>query len=251
MNKNIIKNNEQIIVYLFGIFSIISLIAGVIILNSFLIGLSLFLGFSCFILYKMWDIIENVIFKHSNLIQVFNGYELSNNRYVAIRKINKFFSATSIALIKINETDIDKIKLENIIANINIPFKIVIQIEKVNLEKLLDNLKTKLYSKQIIISKLENSSNKKFGIKIEQAKKYISGIEQDIKNIELGLTPLKLCYYIMTSALSENKFIAEEESKQHIKTITNQFNAIFSSYSEIVYGNELLRLLELDSEIVF
>lgn len=251
MREKIKENEEKIILYSIILISIICFGVGLVKLNLILLSLSLIFGFCCFVLFKMWDFIENLIFRHSHLIQMFNGYQLNNDRYVAIRKINNLFSAVSIAAIKINENKIDAIKLENIIANNNIPFKIVIQIEKLNLIKLVNNLKTKLYSKQILVSKLEKSANKTYNLKINQLKREIEWIEHDIKNIEFGITPLKLCYYVMTSALSENKFIAEEESKHYIKNITNQFNAIFGSYSEILYGSELLRLLELDSAMVF
>ena len=252
MMKSIDKNTkEKIIAYTAIVCEIACLVFGAVTLNVILVTLAAILAFASFIIFKTWDIIENVVFNHTNIVQLFNGYELSMDRFNAIRKIGNKFSATSAAIIKLSEKNVEKAKLENIIANLNLPFKIIIQIEKINVEKIIDNLKTKLYLKRIAVSKLENDTSKNMNTKIEQLKKQIEAIEQDIHNINSGAIPLNLAYYVMCSSMAENRFFAEEQSKHNIKNITNQFNAIFSSDANILSGSDLLKLLEFDSEMVF
>lgn len=225
----------------FGIFS----------LNALLVAAAGALAFMSFILFKTWDIFESAIFRHTNMIQVFNGYELNNDRLSAIRKRGNVFTATSAALIRLGERNVEKANLENIISNLNAPFKIIMHVERVDVKKILDRLRTRLYSKRIAVSKLEKEPGKGHGMRIDMLRKHIEAIEHDIGSISSGMVPLNLAYYIMTSGISENRFIAEEQSKHNIRNIVNQFNALFCSDSEILSGESLLKLLELDSEMVF
>ncbi len=244
-------SREMIVAYITIACELSCLAFGIFSLNALLIAAAGVLAFISFIIFKTWDIIEAAIFRHSNMIQVFNGYELNNDRISAIRKRGNVFTATSAALVRLGDRNIEKANLENIISNLNAPFKIIIHIEKVDVKKILDRLRTKLYSKRIVISRLEKEPNKGHGMKIDILRKHIEAIEHDISSITSGMVPLNLAYYIMTSGVSENRFLAEEQAKHNIRNITNQFNALFCSDSEILSGDDLLRLLELDSEMVF
>ncbi len=245
------SNRERMVAYTTIACELSCLAFGIFSLNALLIAATGVLAFISFIIFKTWDIIESVIFKHTNMIQIFNGYELNNDRLSAIRKRGRVFTATSAALIRLGDRNIEKANLENIISNLNAPFKIIIHIERVDVKKILDKLRTKLYSKRIAISRLEKEPGKGHGMKIDMLKKHAEAIEHDINSITSGMVPLNLAYYIMTSGISESRFMAEEQSKHNIRNITNQFNALFCSDSEILSGDRLLRLLELDSEMVF
>lgn len=225
-------------------------VASVITLNEILIALSAFLLLIIVSFFKLWYVIEAFVFRHSSLIQVFAGYELSGERTSAIRKVNGKVSATTAAMLDVGiGNEVDKARLENTIAHINYPFKLIMQVERLDIEKILDNLQTKRNTKEIELSRLDGASNKHLAT-ISRIKREIEQIGHDISNIKSGEMPLRLAYYIMTSSISDSVFASEERAKSQIRELSSQFDALLKASSRILSGDELLALLELDSSMV-
>ena len=53
----------------------------------------------------------------------------------------------------------------------------------------------------------------------------------------------------MTSAVSEMPYDAEERAKSQIRELGSQFDALLKARSKLLVGDELLKLLQLDSEM--
>ncbi len=230
--------------------SAVTSIASIMTLNLFLIAFTAILVLISVILYKLWYVIDALVFRHTNLIEIFNGYELSGDRLSAIRRINEAVSSTTAAVLEANSTtEIDRSKIENIIAHINYPFKFVMQVERLNVNKITDKLETSRSLKEIELSRIDQSNNKKT-LQANQLKRELEQIQHDINAIKVGETPVKLIYYIMTSSLSETIYDAEERAKSQIRELSSQFDALLKSKSKIVTGNELITLLQIDSEMM-
>src|SRR5271157_4684573 len=88
------------------------------------------------LLYRLWYVIEAVIFRHTNLVELSRGYELSGARETAIRKLNGTFSATAAALLTTDaKRGIDIDHVENIVQHAGAPFKFVLQVERLSAKK--------------------------------------------------------------------------------------------------------------------
>jgi len=241
---------ENAVFYVLVALSVLTVIASAFTLNLLLITLSSALAFASAIVYRLWYVIESLIFKHTSLIQVFGKFELSGDRASAVRKESGIVSATAVAALAVgSKSEIDRKKIENILAHINYPFKFVMQAERLNIDKLLDGLQTRRSAKEIELSRMDQSSQRHLP-KANSIKRELELLGHDIESISAGEVPLKLAYYVMTTAVSESRFDSEERAKSQIRELSSQFDALLSSRSRQLRGNELLRILEIDSTIV-
>lgn len=241
---------EEYVFYLLVILSVVAEAVSIFTLNIFLIALSSVLLFSSMIIHKLWYVIDSFLFKHTNLIEVFGGFELSGDRASAVRKESGIVSATATAMLLVGtKSDVDRRKVENILAHINYPFKFVMQAERLNIEKLIDKLETRRSTREIELSRIDHSSQRHLPM-INRIKRELEVLGHDIESISAGEVPLRLAYYIMTTAVSESRFDAEERAKSQIRELASQFDALLSAKSRILQGNELLRILEIDSSMV-
>lgn len=200
------------------------------------------------VIYKLWYVIDSLIFKRTNLIELFNGYELSKDRNSAIRRMDDRVSSTTAAILNVDkEASIDRVDIENIIAHISYPFKFVMQVEKLNVGKIMEGLQTSRSIKEIELSRLDTARS---SVRINQLKRELELIHHDINAIKTGETPVKLAHYIFTTAVSDTFYDAEERAKSQIRELSSQFDALLKSKSRIMDGNELLDLLKVDSEMV-
>jgi len=209
---------------------------------------SLFITALIVVFYKLYYILEAVLFKHSNLVQVIDNSQLSGDRITAIRQVNGKYCATAAALINngLNEV-MDRAKVESIIANTHFPFRFIMQVERVDMNKLLDRLQTKRSMLEIELGKLNNYNVKSNVLRMNSIKRQIDQLDHDIEKINSNGTPLKVSQYIATSSVSENKFNAQEHARSQLRELSSQFGAIAGANSTILEGNDLLDLLKFNA----
>jgi hypothetical protein len=218
-------------------------------LNTALIALSLLAALALILTQKLWFMIDALVFRHTNLIQVLGNQQLSGDRSTAIRQVKGGFIATSMALLKGDAREnVDRDKIESIIAHLNYPFRFVLHVKRLDANKLLDKLQTSRSIKEIALSKIGTNG---FGAKDAKAgmlKREIEQIEHDIRAITAS-TPLSLARYIATSARSESRFAAEEHAKSQIRALAGEFSTLLNSNAQILTGTDLLECLEIDSMV--
>ena len=216
-------------------------------LNVFLIALSLLAVLTLILTQKLWFVVEALVFKHTSLIQVLGDQQLSGIRSAAIRRAKGGFVATTMALLRGDAREnVDREKIEAIIAHLNYPFRFVLDVKRLDANKLLDKLQTKRSLKEIALSKM--SANGPSAAKMSAIKREIEEIERDISNISAS-TPVSLARYIATSAKSESRFAAEEHAKSQIRALASEFGTLLNSEAQILAGTDLLECLEIDSMV--
>jgi hypothetical protein len=237
---------ENTLFYLLLALSVLTLAASIATLNPFLVAATALLLVSAASVFKLWYIIDSLIFKHTNLIEVFNGYELSGDRNCAIMRKGGTISATTAAVFTVgNDAAPESAQIENIIANFSHPFKFVMQVERLNTDKVVDDLRTKRSEKEIALSRIEQKQQNL--PRINQIKREIEQLEHDISAISSGNAPLRLAYYAVACAVSDTSYDAEEQAKSRIRELSSQFDGILKSKSRVLKGPDLLDLLKLDS----
>jgi hypothetical protein len=225
-------------------------IASILTLNLALIIAALLISALLVAFYKLYYIIESVIFKRTNLIQVIDGCELSGDRTTTIRRVRDGICATAAALLENGSNSaVEKDKIENIVANSHCTFKFVMQVERVDVHKLLDRLQTKRSMIEIEISKLDEHPGRNNIAKINSLKRKADQISHEIEKVTSGSTPLKVAQYIITSSISESKTIAQERARSQIRELASEFGALIGTKSEILSGDDLLTMLKFDSVI--
>lgn len=234
----------KIIVYVLIAIAAISSIASIISLNLYLTIISISLTICLFFLYQLWDIFEAVIIKRTGVVQMVGDYELEGDRFAAIRKKELHFSAVSAAILKsFPSKEISRENIERIISSSNSPFRFVVQVEKLNANKITDDLKTKRRMKELELSK---AKTKKGADSSKVVEREIELIESEIKSISSGAIPLKTNIYIMSAASSESRFMAQEKAHSQIKELAGEFSAVLGSGFEVLSGADLISTLRLD-----
>ena len=225
-------------------------IASVMTLNVILILSSIIIAMLLVGYYKLSYIVEAVIFKRTNLIQVIEGYELSGERSTAIKRVSGRFNAITAALLESTSNgSVEREKIENVISNVHCTFRFVIQVERIDTNKLLDGLRTKRSMKEIELTKLNNTPFKNNALKSNSLKRQIDQIDHEIEKISSGGTPLEVSQYIVTGATSDNRFNAQELAKSQLRELTSSFNALLGTKAEPLSGDDLLGFLKFNSMV--
>jgi hypothetical protein len=234
--------------WLFLLFSLAALVASIITLNPYLILISGLLSASSAFLVKGWDIVESMIFRKTNVVQLFDGYEIGGSRETAVRLFEGHYIATAASSLSIGKiVTVDQKAIENIIAHLDFPFRFVLQAERVDVGKLVDSLKTKRGMREIELSR---TSGDKDSRKATAIRREIEQIESDIREIGSSGIPIRAAHYLLTSGSDENRSAAETKALSQISSLSAEFDAALCSRSRILSGGELVSLLKADSEWV-
>lgn len=217
-------------------------------MNVVVIGLAIVTCACAIVEARIPEIIESYIFRHSNTVQILGKYELCGDRQSAIYREGSRFTAISAAILDVQgDEGLDRGKVENIISHISCPFKFVTQTERINLDKISDNLLTKRGVLEIKLSRLDQSN--KHMMQMNRIKREMEVIDRELKALTTGSTPLNVAHYIITSAISGSALGAEEKAKMQIRSLCSQFEAALKSRSKPVSGEELVALLENDMTV--
>jgi len=203
-----------------------------------------------FSIYKMWYLIEAKIIEKTNLVQLFNGFELDGSRSAIISRVANGYTSTSAARVdSLGSVAVDRERVERLIEHLNSPFKLVLQVERFDASKLLERLETKRSIKEIELSRVHGPSSGKGLITSNRLKSEISHLEQEIAGIKGGGMPLKLSYYMMTCATAQSRYKAEELSRMQLGELVSEFDATFGTKSSVLSSDSLLKLMKFDSMI--
>lgn len=242
--------NESTAFYIVISLAAITSAAALLTLNAVAVAIASLAVLFSVIVFKLWDVVSASIFRHTNLIQVFNGYELSRDRQSAVFKAGGRVTATAVASLgPAGNDELDRKKIESIIANTDYPFRFCMRAERLNLKKALDRLKTRKSSVEIELSRIDQKSGRHTQ-RQNRLKRELEQLERDISSISGGEAPLKLCFYITTSASSDSIYDAEERAKSHARDLSSKFDALLGSKSEVLSGEELLAALKIDSMMI-
>ncbi len=239
--------NDRILYSTFAIEGVLLALSAVT-LNVYLLALVAILAVFGIMFHKLWYVFESVIFKHTNLVAIVNGFELSGALSCATRITGNGYAAITAAVITAPGGDaVDRTKMENIVAHVSYPFRFVVQVEKVGTKKVFENLRTKLGMKEIELSRIVDPTKGKGLLRANQLKRDMERISNDIASISSGEVPLRIVYYLMTTAFSDTLSSAEEKAKSQIRELCSEFDATLNSTSEQIVGSDLIQLLKLDS----
>lgn len=224
-------------------------VLGILIRNFYLVLVSIALCSVIAIFHYFKEFFDSLVFKHTDIVQVLDGYELGGDRTVVTRKMGQKYIATAGGFLNIESGSLDKDKIENIIAHFSYPFRFSMVVERLNAVRILDTLQTKRNMKEIELSRIGDTNKGRGLARAMGIKRGIEQLEHDIKSISGGYAPVRVAYYIATSAESERRYAAEEEAKAHARGLLGAFDSALGSTSNLSSGNSLLRIIRMDSMI--
>ncbi len=229
--------------------SLLLTIASMATLNPALIAASTAFVFAVALLCRMWYIIEAAVFRHTHIVEIFSGYELSGSRETAVRKLHGAFTATAAAQLPINaKNGITREKIEELVQRSHSPFKFVLQVERLGAKRLMNEMQTRLSMKRLALSRIDTSSSRGRA-KSDSLGKEIQELEDELSILRAS-APMRLRNYLMTSAMSDSRFSASDRALTQLKDLANRFGVLLGAEPVLLSGAELLSLLELDSTMM-
>lgn len=237
--------NDKLRLYaIIGVYSTL-MAASMLTLNIYLLFLSIVIFPVIIFVERMWYLIESVIIRRTRIVQLFADYELSGDRSVAVRNVGERYIATAIARMEGEpRKEILRDELEGIITHTPYQFRFTMQMEDFDVEKAVERLKTRRGMLDIALLHSANSPKR------NQIRRELGEITHEIEEIGTGGRPIRIGRYLMSSASSHSKVIAEENAKTQIKALAGEFGALLNSDPRILTGNELVEALRIDSCIV-
>ena len=237
-------------VFCFGMaLAAINLAVSIATFNPYLMAMGIAAVLLISITYKLWYLLEPVLIRKTNIVEIIGGYELSGTRSTAVRKVGNRFYATAAAELNPSKAEIDGKRIEEIISRSNTPFKFILQLERLNSKKMTENLQTKRGMKEIALSKLSSGSTGNTQ-KVNLLKREIEQLDRDIHSISSGSCPVRLIQYILSSSHAESRYVAEEKARSQVREMAGQFGSLIDAQPRVLEGAELLELLSIDSMVI-
>jgi hypothetical protein len=238
---------ENFIVYIIAGACCIAAIASIITFNPYLIAITPLLGILFLILFKGWNIIEALLFKHTHIIQMFDGFELSGSRLTAVAREGGIYTSVSAAeLVPTSNSEIDRDKLERLIRNFGFPFRLSTYVKRFKTDKIIEKLQVRRKMKEIELSRIHNQKSGTGMLKAARLKEEISCLNHELSQIQGGGVPLEMRYYVVTASSANLKYKADEEALSNLKEVLSGLNAILGTESAILSGPELIKMIKFD-----
>ncbi|MEM0149600.1 MAG: hypothetical protein QXW10_01750 [Candidatus Micrarchaeaceae archaeon] len=241
---------KDIIMYIIIAAYSVGVIASVLTLNTYLVLASLMLFTIGILIYKGWEIMLPTILRRTGMIRLVGNFEIGGNQSVAVRKDGNSIIAAAYALIDISDSEgLNPGKLEGIISKVSVPFKLVLSVKRLNMDKILDSMETARHMKENMIARLSGGGNRNIP-RINSLRRELEQIESNIRSMTSGKVPLQLLYYVGTEAKSESRYTAEEDALSGLKEALGAISSATGYQYKVLSGNDLVSLLATGSNAV-
>lgn len=240
MQENEIVN--KIYSYIFYALGVLSLICGVFLSNVYLIALTGILLLFSAVYFNSGHIVNNILIRRSNVIEIYNEYRLSTSLDSVVKKAGNEYRAVSIALLiigKANNATHDVI--EGLMEGIHEPFEFGILLREADRKRMIEALEVKRRMKEIVLSRLEP----KHQDRINGLRREIDILSTEIQSIRKGGKALDVIVKLSSFGSAENEVEASREAANSIKHIADSFSAALGVEYELLKGEELLDFLEV------
>ena len=219
-----------------------ALASGMLIVSVFFYNILLFAFASlCMFLAAMYyssgHILNNILLKHSFVVETYNEYRLSDNLSSAIKKSGNEYKAVSVSILTLNRgVSVNSSEMLSIIEGVHEPFEFSISIKEINKKALIENLETKRRMREISLARVSsNSYDKANGIKreLEVYEKEIEGVRGKGKSLDVKIV-------IKTNSASVDEAEAARSSFSNLLHVSDAFSTILNADYTVLRGEELL-----------
>lgn len=240
MEEHELKN--KIYSYLFYGSGILTLAAAIFLANPYLIAFTSVLLLLSSVYLNSGHIVNNLLLKQSSIIEIYNGYKLSNGLDSVVKRVGDEFYAVSIALLNSDKsisTNTDAIR--NLIESLHESFEFSILIREADKKRLVENLDVKRRMKEILLSRLGSGNYDK----INALKREIAVLDGELESIRKGGKALDVIIKLSSYSRSLSEGQASREASEVLKRIAEAFSGSLSLDYRVLQGEELLNFVEV------
>jgi len=235
---------NRIYSYLFYAVGILCLLCAAFFSNPYLIAFTAILLLFSALYLNTGHIINNILIKRSNIIEIYNGYRLSNNLDSAVKKLGNGYYAVSVALLMIEKSsNASHETIRSLVESIHEPFEFGILLKEADRKRLLEGIEVKRRMKEISLSRIDAKQQDR----LNALRREIDTLGLEIENIKKSGKALEVIVKLSSFAKSEVEADAEREAVASIRHIADAFSAGLGVDYELLKGEELLGFLEVNA----
>lgn len=181
-------------------------------------------------------IINNLVIKKSKIIEISNGYKLSQNLVSASKRSSGYYDSVAVAILRPRVGfNYNSEKMKELLESVKEPLEFSISINEIDRKRISDSLETKRRMKEIAISRLKPNSYDK----INNIRRQIEIIDGEIANIIGAGKSFDVSIKLKTFYRSESEYDAELTAAKNIESLANKFSASIGVDYEIMRGESL------------
>ena len=226
--------------YMFYAMAGTSLVVSIFFYNIVLFVASAILVFLSALYYSSGHIINNFLLRRSAIIEVYNGYRLSDTVSSAVKKVGSTYKAISISDININRgVNISSAEMLSLIESIDDPFEFSICVMEINKRAFIEGLETKRRMREISLARLAAGSYDK----ANELKRELEIFDREIDGIKGSGKALDVSIRIRTVAVSADEIEASRASFASLTHVSDAFSTMLNADYRVVSGEDLLSSL--------
>ena len=227
--------------YLFYVTAVLIFIASIFFFSLPGIIISAVLLLLAAVYYSSGHIINNLLIKRSNVIEIYNGYSLSSDLLAASRRIGSSHMGIAISSLTLSKSSPDgRDSIKSILDNLEEPFEFCIDAKQVDKKAVLDALETKRRMKEIAISKINSRSYDK----LSEAKRELNVFDGEIESIRDSGRSFQLAIKLKARAIASNESEACSAAYRNLEKVSASFSSVLGLEYEVLKGEALLDALE-------
>lgn len=191
--------------------------------------------------YSSGHIINNLLIKHSKVIEIMNGYTLSDDLLGARKRMGNYYLGVSVAYLKAKKDSNDSMaQLKTLLENITEPFEFSMAAREIDKRMVLEGLETKRKMKEIAISRIDEKSYQK----ANEARRELNIIESEINSIKDNGKAFEIVLRLKATAKSANEAEVTKLSSKNLEHMASMFSTSLNLDYEVLKGEALMRSLE-------
>jgi len=227
--------------YVFYALGVVCIICAAFLSNAYLVTATSVLLLISALYLNSGHIINNILVRRSSIIEVYNGYKLSNNLDSAVKRIGERYRGVSIALLRIEKgNNASGEAVKGLIESLRESFEFGISVREADRRRIIESLDTRRRMKEISLSRMDSKRQDK----INALKREIDLIGSEIQSLRKSGKALEVVARLSSFEEGESEAEAGREASSKIKHIADAFSAALGVEYDILRGEELLNFLE-------
>ncbi len=196
--------------------------------------------------YFGWDIIDAIMIKHTGVIELLSNYRISGEMNSAVFRKDKHYSALCVARVEnLGDGKFDQSRFDKMVAGLGFPFRISIQLERMNTRQISERLQTKKRMKEIRIADIGTATNKE-ELEKRRLMQEVAYLQNQISEINGGGTALRFSYNLLCVGNGDTAHAAEAETLSRIRRLCSEFDSAFGSSSKQLRREELTSFIMME-----
>lgn len=233
-------DTEKIFAYMLYAAGVCAVILSAISSSPWLALLSAALLLASVVCFHSGHLINTILIRRSGVIIMSNGYRLSGTMHSLAKSERGRYKAVSVAVIRASSRVSDQGRLfAEIIEKYRLPFEFSIALTPVDRKKVVEDLQTRLQTKEILLSHTDSSDY----AKANSIKREMELISNDLSAISGGNPPMEAVCRVRSFAFEDTEAEASRSSLRHLEQLCLMFSSHFGSSYTILSGEDLIGLL--------